>query len=84
MTPDEVFATVATRCSFMSRDDWNDFLSLPPDLQAAKARLIKDAVLAQPDGPSAWTWLLGFLGTAAAVATDASGVAGAYTALKAL
>lgn len=84
MTPDEVFAAVATRCPFMSRDDWSDFLSLDPDLQAAKARLIKDAVLAQPDGPSVWTWLLSFLGAAGNVAGDVSGIAGAYSALKAI
>ena len=84
MTQDEVFSTVATRCSFMSRDEWADFISLPPELQAAKAQLVKDSVLAQPDGPSAWTWLLGFLGTAATVVGDASGIGSAYATLKAL
>lgn len=67
----------------MSRDEWADFLSLDPAAQCAAAQAYKGQDWTKPGG-DVFTAVLVILGTAATIASDASGFAGAYTALKAL
>ena len=82
MTFDECCASLATTTG-MTREEWADFLSLDPAAQCAAAEAYKGADWTKPGG-STFAAVLAILGTAATVASDATGFAGAYSALKAL
>lgn len=82
-TPDDVAASMATTSGAMGAADWSDFFSMPFPQQQAAARLYRDAIF-EAQGPSGWDTAMGILGAAAAVAGAASGIVGAYQALRAL
>ncbi len=84
MTLDEVCSTIATKAPVKSPEDWADFFAMPPALQEAEARLVKSAIFERDDGTSVWADMLGFLGVAATVAGDVTGVGSAFTFFKAL
>jgi hypothetical protein len=84
VTADEVAAIMAMKAPIKSPEEWGDFFSLPPELQAAEARLIKGAVFQRDDGPTVWDGMLAFLGVAATLAGDATGIGGALQAFKAI
>jgi hypothetical protein len=84
VTADEVYATMAMKAPIKSPDEWTDFFSLPPNLQEVEAALIKTAIFQRDDGSSIWADMLGFLGVAATIAGDVTGVGSAFTFFKAL
>jgi hypothetical protein len=84
MTFDEVCQTMATKSGAKSAEDWAEFFSMPPALQEATAKLIKDAIVEQPGGNDFWSEALSFLNTAATIVTDVVGIGTGYTFLKSL
>lgn len=84
MSPDEIYATMATKAPVKTADQWSDFFAMPPELQEAEAQLIKTAVFALDGGSMFWDDMLGFLGVAATIAGDVTGVGSAFTFFKAL
>ncbi len=84
VTPDEVYATMASKAPVRSAADWQDFFEMPPSLQEAEAQLIKTAIFERQDGPTVWADLLGALGVAATVAGDLTGIGSALLFFKAL
>jgi hypothetical protein len=81
VTYEEVCAVMASKSGARTPEQWDDFFSEPFELQQIEARLVKDAVFAQQNGPSVWADLLSYLGVAATVVGDVTGVS---TGLKAL
>lgn len=81
MTFDDCCAALATTTG-LSRAEWADFLTCDPAAQCAMAQAYKDADWTKPG--DTFGAVLAILGTAAAVATDATGIAGAIAALRAL
>ena len=84
MTYGDVCVTMAVKCPYKTKDQWNDFFSMTPDLQALEARLIKAAIFENPNGPSVLGDILVYLDIAAKVVSDVVGLGFGYTALKAL
>jgi hypothetical protein len=83
MTLDEVFLGMSQTSGHMTPPEWQDFCGLPLPQMQADAQMYKDAIVAK-SGPNAFTVFVSFLGTAAAVLGDASGIGSAYTVFKAL
>jgi hypothetical protein len=75
---------MATKAPVKTADEWSDFFSMPPVLQEAEARLTKSAIFARDDGPTVWTDMMGFLGMAASLAGDATGIGSAFQFFKSL
>jgi len=81
MTYDEVCWTMATRSKAWSKDQWNDYFSMTPELQAIEARLVKDAIF-ELDGPSVWTEMVKELGVLVPLVADVAGLVAGYNTLK--
>lgn len=84
MTYDEICATMAMKAPVKTPPEWQDFFEMPPELQEAEAQLVKTAIFQRDDGSSIWADMLGFLGVAATIAGDVTGVGSAFTFFKAL
>lgn len=78
MTYDEACQTMAQKCPYKTADQWSDFFSMSQDLQKTEAQLVKDAVFQAPNSHSIWSDMLGFLGVAANVFGETSGIASAF------
>lgn len=81
MTFDECCASLATTTG-MTREEWFDFLSLPPEAQCAAAEAYRGADWTKPG--DTFATVLSILGTAASIASNATGIAGAISALRGL
>jgi hypothetical protein len=84
VTADEINATMAMKAPVKTAEEWQDFFSLSPELQEAEARLTKSAIFSLPDASTVWADMLGFLGVAATIAGDVTGVGSAFAFFKAL
>ena len=84
MTYGDVCMTMAVKCPYKTKDQWNDFFSMDPALQELEARLIKGAIFEQENGSAVFTDIVGYLGIAANIVADVVGLGSGYTALKAL
>jgi hypothetical protein len=84
MTADEIYSTMAMKAPVKTAEEWQDFFSMEPALQEAEVRLTKTAIFQRDDGSSIWADMLGFLGVAATIAGDVTGVGSAFTFFKAL
>ena len=81
MTFEECVAACAVKTG-MSREDWQDFLQLPPAAQAATAQTYADQAWVQ--NPHVLADVIAVLIVAGQVAGAVSGISGAVTALQAL
>ena len=81
MTFDECVVTLSTKTG-LSRDEWADFLSLPPEAQCAAAAAYRGASWVQSRDTLAD--VMSALLAAAQVAGAIAGIGSGYTALKAL
>lgn len=84
VTADEIYATMAQKAPVKTPPEWQDFFEMPPELQEAEAQLVKTAIFALDGGSTFWADMLGFLGVAATIAGDVTGVGSAFTFFKAL
>jgi hypothetical protein len=81
VTFDEACATCATKTG-MSKDDWADFLSLPPESQSAAAEAYRNTSWVK--SASVLADVIAVLIVAGQVAGAVSGITGAVSALQAL
>jgi hypothetical protein len=84
MTYDEICSTMAEKAPVKSPEEWDDFFSQGIELQQSEALLVKTAIFQRDDGPTVWDSMLAFLGVAATIAGDATGVGSAFQFFKAL
>ena len=81
MTYDEVCMAMATKSTAKSKEQWDDFFSMSPQLQEAEARLVKGAVF-EKDGPSVWDDMVAFLEVAAPLVGNVAGLVTGAQAIK--
>lgn len=79
----EAYVIMSRKAKYQTPEEWQEFCALPLFAKQAVAKLHRDAIF-EAGGQSAWEELLEFMGTAAAVFGQASGIAEAAKVLGAL